>query len=128
MRRLDNIDLRLLRVFVALVEAGGFSTAQIVLNLSQSTLSTHLSEMEKRIGGLLCVRGRKTLRLTDLGRATYEAALKLFADIEDFRHRVAAVNGRLTGRLRLGIVDGVVTSRELGLQHVVSRMLEPDFD
>ncbi|MDQ0392785.1 LysR family transcriptional regulator [Labrys monachus] len=128
MRRLDNIDLRLLRVFVALVEAGGFSGAQIVLNLSQSTLSTHLAEMEQRIGGQLCVRGRKAFRLTDLGQATYDAALKLFADIEDFRYRVAAVNGRLTGRLRLGIVDGVVTSRQLGLQHAMARMLQSDFD
>ena len=40
MRRLDNIDLRLLRVFVTLAEAGGFADAQIVLNLSSSTLST----------------------------------------------------------------------------------------
>ena len=35
MRRLDNIDLRLLRVFATLVEAGGFADAQIALNLSQ---------------------------------------------------------------------------------------------
>lgn len=35
MRRLDNIDLRLLRVFVVLADAGGFSEAQITLNLSQ---------------------------------------------------------------------------------------------
>ena len=41
MRRLDNIDLRLLRVFVTLVEAGSFADAQIALNLSQPTLSTH---------------------------------------------------------------------------------------
>ena len=128
MRRLDNVDIRLLRVFVALVEAGGFSDAQIALNLSQSTLSTHLADLEKRVGGPLCVRARKSFRLTDLGRATYEATRKLLADIEDFRYRIATVNGRLTGRLRLGVVDGVITSRELGLQHAMNRMLKPDFD
>jgi hypothetical protein len=42
-RRLDNIDLRLLRVFATLVEAGSFADAQIALNLSQPTLSTHLA-------------------------------------------------------------------------------------
>ncbi|TNC71743.1 LysR family transcriptional regulator [Rubellimicrobium roseum] len=41
MRRLDNIDIRLLRVFMALADAGGFAEAQVALNLSQSTLSTH---------------------------------------------------------------------------------------
>jgi DNA-binding transcriptional ArsR family regulator len=47
MRHLDNIDLRLLRIFVTLSEAGSFSAAQIVLNLSQSTLSTHIAALER---------------------------------------------------------------------------------
>ncbi|TCR72730.1 LysR family transcriptional regulator [Rhizobium sp. BK376] len=128
MRRLDNIDLRLLRVFMTLVDAGGFAGAQIALNLSQSTLSTHLADLEKRLGGQLCIRGRKAFRLTDLGQATYEAATRLFIDVENFGHRVAAANGRLTGRLRLGIVDGVITSRELGLQHTLNRLMQPDID
>jgi Bacterial regulatory helix-turn-helix protein, lysR family len=55
MRRLDTIDLRLLRVFIALVDANGFPGAQITLNLSPSTLSMHLADLEKRIGGRLCV-------------------------------------------------------------------------
>jgi DNA-binding transcriptional LysR family regulator len=127
-RRLDNIDLRLLRVYVALVEAGGFAGAQVVLNLSQSTLSTHLSDLEKRIGGPLCIRGRKTFRLTDLGRVTLDAARKLFADIEEFGHRIGTASGRLTGRLRIGIVDGVFTSPALGLQATLAGLLEPDYD
>ncbi|MDR3495665.1 MAG: LysR family transcriptional regulator [Ancalomicrobiaceae bacterium] len=128
MRRLDNIDLRLLRVFVALVEAGGFAGAQVVLNLSQSTLSTHLSDLEKRIGGPLCVRGRKAFRLTELGRATHDAARKLFADIEEFGHRIGTASGRLTGRLRIGVVDGVFTSPALGLQETLFGLLQPDYD
>ncbi len=88
MRRLDNIDLRLLRVFVVLADAGGFAEAQITLNLSQSTLSTHLSELEKRIGAQLCLRGRRKFRLTDVGQATYDAARKLFADLDDFQARI----------------------------------------
>ena len=128
MRRLDTIDLRLLRVFITLVEAGGFAGAQVTLNLSQSTLSTHLSDLEKRIGGSLCIRGRKIFLLTDLGKFTYEAAIKLFLDIDDFRYRVGSANGRLTGRLRIGIVDGVVSSPVMGLQRAISRMLKPGFD
>jgi LysR family transcriptional regulator, transcriptional activator for bauABCD operon len=127
-RRLDTIDLRLLRVFTALVDAGGFAGAQITLNLSQSTLSTHLADLEKRVGGALCVRGRKAFRLTDLGRATYDAAQQLFLDVESFRHRIGTASGRLTGRLRIGIVDGVISSPVLGLQRAIGRMLKPDFD
>ncbi|MDR3471368.1 MAG: LysR family transcriptional regulator [Devosia sp.] len=116
MRRLDNIDLRLLRVFVAIVEAGGFPDAQIVLNLSSSTLSTHLGALERTVGGQLCERGRGGFRLTDFGRSTYQAARQLFADIDTFQASLGRDQGKLVGRLRIGIVDGVVTYPKLGLQ------------
>jgi DNA-binding transcriptional LysR family regulator len=128
MRRLDNIDLRLLRVFVVLADAGGFGDAQITLNLSQSTLSTHLAELEKRIGAQLCLRGRRKFRLTDVGQATYDAARKLFADIDDFQARISAASGGITGRLKIGLSDGVFTSPHLSIQKVVSRLMKPDFD
>ncbi|MCB1377347.1 MAG: LysR family transcriptional regulator [Alphaproteobacteria bacterium] len=128
MRRLDNIDLRLLRVFVVLVDAGGFADAQITLNLSQSTLSTHLSELEKRIGAQLCLRGRRGFRLTDVGQATYDAARKLFADIDDFQARISAASGGITGRLKIGLSDGVFTSVHLGMQRVMAKLMKPDFD
>ena len=124
MRRLDNIDLRLLRVFVTLVEAGSFADAQIALNLSQSTLSTHLAALERRLGGSLCIRGRRGFQLTPFGEATYLAVQKLFADIHSFQERVGQHNGQLVGRLRIGIVDGIVTNPALGLQHVIGRFME----
>ncbi|BDA84876.1 transcriptional regulator [Aureimonas sp. SA4125] len=121
MRRLDNIDLRLIRIFVALAEAGSFNDAQIQLNLSQSTLSTHIAALEKKLGASLCERGRRGFRLTDFGKATYAAAKILFADIESFQARIGKESQRLSGRLRIGIVDGVVTSPELGLQTAIGR-------
>ena len=128
MRRLDNIDLRLLRVFVVLADAGGFADAQITLNLSQSTLSTHLSQIEKRIGAQLCLRGRRKFRLTDIGQATYDAARKLFADLDDFQSRISMASGGVTGRLKIGLSDGVFASPYLGLQKVIERLMKPDFD
>ncbi|MBK8770216.1 MAG: LysR family transcriptional regulator [Rhizobiales bacterium] len=128
MRRLDNIDLRLLRVFVVLADAGGFSEAQITLNLSQSTLSTHLAELEKRVGAKLCLRGRHKFRLTDVGQATYDAARKLFADIDDFQARISSVSGGVTGRLKIGASEGTFTSSQLGLQKIIARLMKPDFD
>ncbi len=55
---LSEGDLRLLRVFAKVVEAGGFSAAQIELNVSQSTISTHMTALEQRLGVRLCERGR----------------------------------------------------------------------
>ncbi|MFK8252735.1 LysR family transcriptional regulator [Ancylobacter terrae] len=124
MRRLDNIDLRLLRVFVTLAESGSFQAAQIALNLSQSTLSTHVAALEQKLGGSLCLRGRRGFRLTPFGEATLAAARQLFADIDSFQHRLARHGGELVGRLRIGIVDGVITSPALGLQTAIGRFAE----
>jgi len=124
MRRLDNIDIRLLRVFVALADARGFADAQIALNLSQSTLSTHLAELEKRIGAQLCFRGKQQFRLTEAGQATYDAAQQLFRDLDDFTLRVSSTTGNLAGRLRLGASDGTYTSEELGVQRALNRFLD----
>jgi DNA-binding transcriptional LysR family regulator len=122
-RRLDNIDLRLLRVFVTLVDSGGFADTQITLNLSSSTLSTHLSTLEKKLGGPLCQRGRAGFRLTPFGEETYAAAKQLFADIDTFQARLGRNRGQLVGRLRIGIVDGVVTNPSLGLQAAIGRFM-----
>jgi LysR family transcriptional regulator, transcriptional activator for bauABCD operon len=124
MRRLDNIDLRLLRVFVALTEAGGFADAQITLNLSQSTLSTHLAALERKLGGQLCERGRAGFRLTPFGESTFAAAKQLFTDIDAFHGRIGRDQRTLVGRLRLGIVDGVVTNPKLGLQTALARYMD----
>ena len=56
---LGESDIRLLRVFVALVEAGGLARAQGSLNLSLSTMSGYLTQLETRLGANLCVRGRR---------------------------------------------------------------------
>ncbi|HEY9211870.1 MAG TPA: LysR family transcriptional regulator [Ancylobacter sp.] len=124
MRRLDNIDLRLLRVFVVLAREGGFHDAQIALNLSQSTLSTHLAALERKLGGQLCERGRAGFRLTSFGESTFEAAKQLFDDIDAFHGRVGRDRHTLVGRLRVGIVDGVVTNPKLGLQAALARYME----
>jgi len=123
MRRLDNIDLRLLRVFVALAEAGSFSSAQIALNLSQSTLSTHIAALERSLGGALCLRGRQGFRLTPFGEATLAAARQLFSDIDAFQKRVGRSSDQLVGRLSIGIVDGVISSPALALQASIQRTI-----
>lgn len=58
-------DLHLLRLFVTVVEAGGFSAAQGVLGLSQPTISQRMAQLEARLGYRLCSRGKGGFRLTE---------------------------------------------------------------
>jgi DNA-binding transcriptional LysR family regulator len=124
MRRLDNIDLRLLRIYTTLVDAGSFFDAGVVLNLSQPTLSTHLATLEQRLGERLCERGRKGFRLTPFGEVTYNAAQALFGDIDRFNERVSNPASKVVDRLAVGIIDGVVTNPKLGLQTAIAEFLK----
>ena len=64
LNQLSDLDLRLIRVFLSVLDAGGISAAQTALNVSQSTISTQLATLETRLGFRLCERGRAGFRLT----------------------------------------------------------------
>lgn len=106
--QLDTQDLRLLRVFAAVVQHGGFTAAQIELGVSQSWISTRMAALETRLGLTLCRRGRAGFALTEDGRRAYEAAGRLIAAAEAFRAEVSDARARLSGELRLGAVDNMV--------------------
>ncbi len=103
--KLSRTDLHLLAVFMTVVESGGFAPAQVTLNLSQSTVSRHVGDLERRFGLRLCQRGRVGFRLTDKGRMVYEACQRLFRALETFRGEVGALRGELVGELSLAIID-----------------------
>lgn len=119
---LSDGDIRLLRIFAKVVEAGGFSAAQIDLNISQSTISTHMTALEQRLGVRLCQRGRAGFSLTEKGQRIYQASLRLFASLDEFRSEAGAVRNRLVGKLAIGIVDNVVTNPASRLPEAVSAM------
>ena len=83
--QLADQDLRLLRVFKGVVEAGGFSAAEMQLNLANSTISNYISDLEKRLGMRLCERGRGGFSLTQQGQTVYEATLELLNALDQFR-------------------------------------------
>lgn len=107
--RISDIDLRLLRIFREVVEAGGFAVATAKLNVAESTISQHMTDLEKRLGVRLCERGRSGFRLTDAGQEIYEATIDLLKDLDRFRDRLHEVSAHVSGRVSLGLPDAIVT-------------------
>lgn len=102
-------DFRLLHIFVAVVEAGGFAAAEVAINLSLSTISTHMKTLETRLGLTLCRRGRGGFVLTEAGEAVYAEARQLISASEGFSARVSGLHDRLAGPVRLGVLDTLIT-------------------
>lgn len=103
--QLADMDLRLLRVFKAVVEAGGFSNAEIALNLANSTICNYIADLEKRLDMRLCERGRGGFRLTEHGQRVYDASLELLQAIEQFQNQVNSSHGQVLGQLSLGMAE-----------------------
>lgn len=118
---MSQVDIRLLNVFLTVVDCGGFTPAQIALNVSQSTLSSHMSALEARLDMRLCERGRGGFRITQNGKRVYDAAQRLFRSIDSFHSEVEAMRGKLTGELHIGTVDSVVTNPEFALSDAIAR-------
>jgi len=110
--RLNDIDVRLLHVYRAVVECRGFTNAQAVLNISQPTISNHISELEDRLGMRLCDRGRKGFRLSSKGKRVYDEAVNLFKAHEHFQSVTLELKGKMSGYLNIGVIDNVITDQE----------------
>ena len=100
----DN-DLRLLRVFRAVVACGGFTAAELELNINRSTISRHIKDLETRLGVTLCRRGRGGFSLTPEGENVHASALKIMAAMEEFQHEIDDLHQRLTGSLNIALFD-----------------------
>ncbi len=104
---------------VRVVDSGGFSAAARHLRLSPSALSRQVQRLEDRLGVRLLQRTTRHVALTEEGRAYYERARRILADIEETEQAVARASGTPSGTLRVN------TSVALGRHQIVP--LLPDF-
>jgi len=103
-----DIEMRLLRVFKAVVEAGGFSGAQAILNVGASTISMQMSQLEARLGYVVCRRGRSGFKLTDKGEVFYRLVVDFLESMRSFELQAGELRGDPAGQLRLGFLDNIV--------------------
>ncbi|WP_296251010.1 LysR family transcriptional regulator [Pseudomonas sp. UBA4194] len=113
------MDLKLFKVFKAVVEAGGFTAAQTELNIGLAAISKQISDLEIRLGMRLCTRGREKFGLTEQGKVIYQASLDLFVALDDFRGRLGNVRGELLGDLNIAVIDNTCTDPNSPLVQVL---------
>jgi DNA-binding transcriptional LysR family regulator len=104
--------LAAMRVFTQVVESGSFAKAAARLDLSTSATSRQVAELESHLRTRLLNRTTRRVSLTESGRAYYERAVQLLADLEEAEQEAlrAAVVPRGTIKL--------TTSVNFGVRHV----------
>jgi len=120
--RVTDFDLKLIRLFKTVSEAGGFAAAESALGISRSAISIHMSDLEKRLGMRLCQRGRGGFSLTDEGAEVLRAADAMLAAIENFRTDVNGINDELRGELNIGIMNNMVTQPQMRMTNALAKL------
>jgi LysR family transcriptional regulator, carnitine catabolism transcriptional activator len=95
------MDLRRLRLFLAVVDEGGFTRAAQAEFVSQPSVSQAIRELETDLGTPLFHRVGRGVTLTAAGEALVGPARQTLRDVETARAAVAAVGGLEAGRLDL---------------------------
>ena len=96
---MDRLDA--MRVFCAVVEAGGFSRAAERLGMSTSSVTTHVASLEAHFRVKLLHRTTRSMSLTSEGSRCYQHALQLLADMQELESRLHEAADIPSGILRV---------------------------
>ncbi|MGE3712046.1 MAG: LysR family transcriptional regulator [Hyphomicrobiaceae bacterium] len=99
-----NASLRRLSVFKVVVEAGGVNAAAELLEISQPSVTAHVSALEKEIATPLFVRARgRRNRLSPVGQAVYSYACDVVVRSEDLLRAIGPLKGHAAERISIAV-------------------------
>ncbi|SFQ04039.1 LysR family transcriptional regulator [Ralstonia sp. NFACC01] len=98
---MDRFDA--LQAFVRVVEAGSFTKAAQTLQISKTTVTQLVQQLEARLRVKLLNRTTRQVNVTEDGAAYYERAVRLLADLEDADTSLSTASAAPRGRLRVDV-------------------------
>jgi len=96
------MELRQLRYFIAVADAGSFSGAAAALGVIQPTVSQHIQRLEDRLHTNLFERRPRGVRLTRAGEHLLRVARRIVADVDQALQHAAAVARAEAGAVSIG--------------------------
>jgi len=108
------MDLKQLRTFICVAEAGSLSRASDRLRIAQPALSRHIKLLEQEIGVELFARHVRGMDLTEPGRELLARVSGLVRQIEQSVHDIQSMRAEVKGHVALGLmptVSGVLAVR-----------------
>lgn len=95
------MDFNEVAIFIKVIQKGSFTSAALALNMPKSTVSTKISNLEKRLGTSLITRSTRKISLTPAGEAFFLRSTKAIDEITAAELAVRAENVEPQGRFRI---------------------------
>ena len=102
------MNLRQLRYFVGVVEAGNMTHAAEQLHVAQTALGMQIRQLEEDLGVALLVRHSRGVEPTKAGDLLHARALAILKEVEEIRNEVRACEQENSEAIRLGITPALM--------------------
>lgn len=118
---LSEVDLRNMRIFRQVADAGGITAAVDRFGIEKTAASRALRALELRLDGTLCARGPKGFSLTEYGRQVYAAAAGIADAVERARTRINVAHRTLEGEVRIAVADNCLTNQQAKISDAIEQ-------
>jgi len=98
------MDWDKLKIFHAVAEAGNFTKATYILNLSQSAISRQIQSLEQELKTQLFERHARGLSLTENGEYLFKTAREVISKLKDVESTLMDKKNKLSGKLTVTTV------------------------
>ena len=105
------MNLRTLRYFIAIADAGSLTAAAVAIPIAQSALTRQMRELESEMGVALLQRMPRGVRLTQAGVTFYESAQRILAESVRLRQRLS--HGQSPGQSKVTLGASPTLARVL---------------
>lgn len=101
------LDLNKLHIFMTVARVGSFSGAARQLYITQSAVSQHIKDLERRFGRALFERSYQGVNLTAHGQILFERAGIVLEQIAQIDHALTDVGQIEAGKVTIGATSGI---------------------
>jgi len=112
------MDWDKLKIFHVVAEAGSFTSATVILNISQSAISRQIQSLEEDLKVKLFERHARGLTLTQNGEYVYKTAHEVISKLKEIEISLGDQKNKPTGKL------AITTVRSFGTHWLTPRIQE----
>jgi DNA-binding transcriptional LysR family regulator len=124
LNRLQESDIKLLRVFYAVASCNGFTAAEPVLRMQRPNISAAIKKLEERLDLVLCHRGRGGFQMTKEGEVVFQETKRIFNAFDNFVFNLKSLHDDYSGHITLVLMAGLATSMQLAVSKAVKSTMK----
>lgn len=110
LNRLQESDIKLLRVFYAVASCNGFTAAEPVLRMQRPNISAAIKKLEERLDLVLCHRGRGGFQMTKEGEVVFQETKRIFNAFDNFVFNLKSLHDDYSGHITLVLMSSLPMS------------------